>query len=486
VLCHPNEVRLLDALAESAVQHPNSGYLMGHAVYALTKFGYEDDAADLVELCEAEDWWCDALRGFVLHSTEQAVEAEALFRRAMNGAPDGVRCSYENALWLLGDWDQRTSGIEALPDGRERTSEWSCARSLAASDSIWWWADPLYSVEGNDRWTEHIARAMSAQFYADIRRARRRSEVPRRFQEHDWAMRVRRGPWDSYDRPLGRDSARLWTSQESAEYHFVPELDPGDLSNPTWRIVGDLQDEGYTPDYGPLVPIPVQMARFRSEGSLRIALAGSLAGTRLERAPRGTAHFLLTDGPERFPLHLVAEVSREPPRFLGTAPAQEYVAAFELSTRIGTAWDRRAISPLKTLGPEISDLLFYDPSERGEPDSLMAAAAAMLGSATADRTVGLGVFWETYGVPHETTLEFEVAVERASGGLVDRITRLLPGGERLGLGQIRWTEPSSAETHSKAVALDLTELDPGEYTVVIRVRWPGQGALEARRRVMVG
>ena len=485
VLCHPNEDRLVEVLSEAATEYPASGYLMGQAVYALTKFGHPREAVELVNACEAEEWWCDALRGYVLHSMGHVTEAESLFREAMRGSPAPVMCSFRDALWLLGKWDQRTGGVEDLPDAREETSEWSCVDRLSASDTIWWWADPLYSVEGNDRWVEHIARAMSARFAAEIRRATRGADVPLRYLEHDWAMRVRRGPWDSFERLPGGSALRMWTSQENARYHFVPDVEPGALAKPTWRLLGGVQDEGYTPDYGPLFPIPVQLARFIAQDSLLIAVAGSLEDSPIERASSVTAYFFLTDGPGSLPLQLVADSSGETPVLLGQAAVRDYVASFEVVTRIGIGWHRQAVSPLAAHGPEVSDLLLYDPSERSEPDSLLAATASMLGSTTLERAARLGVFWETYGVPQGATLEFELRLERDTGRLVDRLTGLFPGGSQEARGRVAWTEPGSTGTHPSAISLDLNDLRSGEYALILTVQWPGQPVMERRREFRV-
>jgi len=486
VPCHPTEEFLVEVLLKAATENPGSGYVMGQAVYALTKFGYQEEASNLVHACEAEGWWCNALRGYLLHSRGLVREAEALFREAMRRAPAPVMCLHGDAMWLLGEWDQRTGHVDALPQARDETSDWSCVERLLASDTIWWWADPLYNVEGNDRWTEHMARAMSARFAAEIRRAIRGSEVPSRYVDYDWAMRIRRGAWDSFEVPPGGASMRFWTSKEKALYHFLPEVKPDDLSNPTWSLQGTLQKEGFTPDYGPLYLLPVQLARFRVEDSLRIAAAGGLLASPLRRASGATAYFILTDGPESMPLRLVEEVRRTNPVFIGEAPARDYVAGFEVMTGIGIGWDRRLVSPLQSQGPELSDLLLFDPSERSEPDSLLEVAATMLGSTTIERGNRIGVFWETYDAPQGATLEFVLTLEGDPGRLVDRLTAFFSGGSQEGRGRVMWTEPATGGTHPRSVALDLTDLEEGDYTLVLRVQWPGQPPIERTRSLTIG
>lgn len=485
VPCHPNEEWFVDGLLEEALKYPTSGFLMGQALYALTKFGRLQEAEELVNECEAEGWWCEALQGYVLYAYAPLVDVEAHFRRAMREAPPDILCSFGDAMWLLGKWDQRSSGPLHLPDGREETVDWACPDRVAASDTIFWWADPLFSQEGNDRWTVHMARAISAHLFQEIRRTLRGSDLPQENQDHDWAMRIRRGQWDSYERLPGRNAVRYWTSEEAARYHFIPEVEPGNLSHPTWRIRGDIQDEGYTPEYGPLFTIEVQIARFREGDSLLLAVAGELEDTRLRRALDATSFLFLSDGPGSLPLQVVKETRRETPVLLGRAPHLDYVTIFEVITDIGIGLARQSISPLAKNGAEISDLLLYAPSQGDEPHTVLDATPTMLGSARLETGALLGVFWEVYGVPEGETLAFELTLERESGNLVERLRGLFPGGSQEGRGRVAWTEQATGETHPRGITLNLSDLRSGEYALVLTVQWPGQPPLERRRALKV-
>jgi hypothetical protein len=297
-------------------------------------------------------------------------------------------------------------------------------------------------------------------------------------------MRIRRGSWDSYE-IRSRSSVRLWTSLEAAQYHFVPEVSVGELTDPAWRLAGTILDEGYTPEEGPFFPIPAQVARFRDGDSLRIALAGTLADSPLRRVPRVTAHFIVTDAPESFPLRAQAEFRRETPRFLERAAMGPGLVGLEVFSDIGIGWYRKAIVPLALGRPEVSDLLLFDPAEEMEPDALPQAASAMLGSVSVPQNMEMGVFWEVYGIPREVVARFDLTLERVTGGLVDRLVGLLPGGREEGRGRVEWTETLSPGTHSRGIVLQLTALDPGQYTLVLGVGWEGQPPLERRRRITV-
>jgi hypothetical protein len=485
VSCHPDEELFVSGLMEVARQHPTSGLLQGQAVYALVKFGYVEEAEALVQECGAEGWWCEALRGYVLYAFAPLPVVEERFRRAYQDAPSEVRCRWGDALWLLGDWDQRAGGLEDLPPGREATEDWPCTRRLSVSDTLFWLADPLFSQEGNERWTVHMARAVAGQLQRDLKMALRGASLPQEVEDRDWAMRIRRGEWDSYQRFPGRREPRVWTSEEAASVHFLPDVEPDDLTAPRWRYDGDIQDEGYTPEGGGFHAIASQVTRFREGDSLLLLAAAGLEPTRLRRSVEATSHLVLSDGPGSFPLLLHRETRQSTPVLQGKAPHGEYVVSLEVETRIGMGVSREFLPPLSILGPELSDLLLYD-SEGDSPNHRAQAAERMMGSLRMEEGDFLGVFWEVYGGAQGDTLSFELTLERESGGLVERLTGLFPGGEEGDRGRVTWREPAVGEVHPRGLTLNLRGLRSGEYTLVLTVQWPGQIPLERRRGLRVG
>jgi hypothetical protein len=235
----------------------------------------------------------------------------------------------------------------------------------------------------------------------------------------------------------------------------------------------------------PFFPIPAQIARFRIGDSLRVLAAGALAGTPLEEAPAVSAQFILTDGPNSFPLFLTGNAFRSRAIFLGQAPSRDYVVGLEVLSGQGVGWHRQFIQSLQPRGPEISDLLLFAPREEVEPDSLLDAAGMMLSSRTVTREEGLGVFWEVYGAEENTELEFELALLKDSGGVMDRITGILPGGGNAAYGPVRWSEEASGPVHPTSLVLELGNLEEGDYTLVLKVRWNGQNQMERMRPVAV-
>lgn len=479
--CHMTEEFLLKQLTEAVEEHPTSGLVVGQAVYNLAKFRQSTRALVLAEQCQAEAWWCDTLMGYVLHAQGRAGEAEPFFREAMNAAPIPERCLFGDALWLLGEWSQERGGPFHLPPGREETADLPCLDRLEISDTLFWLGDPLYSVEGNERWVEHMARATGTFLYLQIQDVVRGKPIPPEYRDLDWAMRIRRGVWDSYKQSGSQGSSR-WTSEEKAPYHFLPNVAPDDLFSPSWYLDGDLFDEGSKPAFSPFFSIPAQVARFRTGDSLRVLAAGALQGTPLEEAPGTSAQFVLTDAPESFPLFLTGNTFRNNAIFLGQAPSRDYVVGLEVLSGVGVGWHREFIRSLAPAGPELSDLLLYRPEGEREPDSLLQAAALMLGSRSITRDQDLGVYWEVYGAEPDTELEFELALLEESGG---GISRFIPGGRDEAYGPVRWTETASGPTHPTSLKLELGSLDGGDYELVLKVRWEGQEEMERRRNVSI-
>ena len=281
----------------------------------------------------------------------------------------------------------------------------------------------------------------------------------------------------------------MWTSQRAARYHFVPDFEGDDLSRPTWRLYGDFGDEGYTPPYAPFYALPLQIARFRtstaqSPSQMRLAVAGSAIGTPIEEAAEA-GYLVLSDAPESFPLTLQGTFNDGRVVYLAQAPPERYVTSFEVLTEAGIGWHREMLEPIDVEGAGLSDVLLYEPLGRSEPDSLLAAASQMFGSTEFDGLEEVGLFWEVYGAEAEEPIEFELQIEREEGGFFDRLRRLLPGGSEERTATLGWSTPARGAVDPTAIALDVSEMPEGEYTIVLRARWAGQPTLETRRRMVV-
>ncbi len=470
----PLEVLLL----EQATTHPNSGFLMGQATYLLLKAKNPQAALQLLEGCEAEGWWCSALKGMVFQRAGRPQLAEDEMRAFITNAPELVRCDLDDSTWLVGRLPiRRWSGMNQLDLRLEFRRSWqgrSCDARLRASQRINWLSDPLYLVDGNDRWTEMMSEAVESQLEDEL--ASTTSRRPRDYREEHRARINRRGPWDSWE--MGADQTTWWTSLRAARYHFVPDFQElADLSDPVWTLQSDYELEGYTPAYAPFYAAAVQIARFRSETAAlqRIAAATSVAGTPIESAVE-SGYLVFTDAPESFPLQLEAQFQDARAVYLPDAEPKPYVASFEILTAEGIGWHREQIQPLALEGEGVSDLLLYRPVGMEEPISLLAAAALMHGS-TEVEAAEQGLFWEVYGAPEGTPIEFSLEIRsEETGGLMNQVRRLFGGASERD-ATLSWSEPSQGPQHARAIILDFRDLEPGEYTVALRATWGENDAI---------
>ncbi len=468
----------------------SSGFSLGQSVHALVKLGQQGQALQLLDRCVVSAWWCAALEVLVLQSAGSVDAAEAELLVLQSSAPRDEVCRLLDATWLLGRLPlRRPAPATPLPTTYDRWSELGCDARSAASDSIFWLADPLYVVEGNDRRTEHVTRGLLRVLSQEIWDARPTQATPRATQRTLWAEVIRRGPRDSWEVPRVPPRATsfyFWTSRAAARYHFVPDFDGTNLSKPTWSLNGDMENEGYTPSYAPFYALPLQIARFRASADTmqRVASAGLVTGSEIEDAAE-SGYLVFTDAPESFPLQLEAPFHDGRAVYLAEAETKPHAVSFEVLTSAGIGWHREWVEPLNTAGPGLSDVLLYRPTGMAEPDSLLAAAALMHGT-TSLQPAELGLYWELYDVSAETPIEFALEARKADGGgLISSLRRLLPGrGQEEGTGQLAWVEPSNGVLHPRAIILDLRNLDDGEYDLLLKARWDG-GEVESARRIEV-
>jgi hypothetical protein len=487
-MCHPYSLinEIIEDLTVASREHPDAGWIVGFTVYTLLKFDRPLEAFDIAQGCEAAEWYCSLLEGYVFHEVGRLDEADSRFHQGLELAPDSITCLLSGASWAMPNRDRRR--LDARP----------CEAQLAASDTIWWFADPLYALLGNDRWTEHVSRSVSTYLFDnpllysypanDHLEAVEylRPDRSRDLFERGLSLRIPRGVRDSwyFERTEYSLIGGFSTSHKAARYHFVPDFEDGDLSRPIWRLDARMDDEGYTPTYGAFYELPTQIARFRRADSLMVAVAGTLDGSPLAEANEASAYLILSDGPDSFPVQLSSEVHERRAVFLAQTPPERYVASFEILSELGMGRHRQMLGPLATQGPGVSDLLLYELVGDHEPDSLLIAAGMMLGEAVLEPGDRPGVYWETYGAGAGEPVTFELEVRREGGGILDRVVRMVSGGEE-GRGRLSWTEPSPGPVFRNAVVLDLEGLGEGRYVLRLRASWPGQESLETERAFAV-
>ncbi len=508
---------LLRDLAGFHEQIPGDAWILGQRVYYLLERRAFREAQALAEGCVlAETWWCDALLGYALHEAGRWVEAEAAFALAIDAMPAEVRREWLHPGALL-DRDGR-NWFDGLP-GDEQARVRGLLRLLS---------DPLYFVDGNDRWTAHLSRLVLLRLLEDsanpfsLQWGQDLEEILLRF---GWAQRWERARGQAMPRGL-QDTRSMVGILDPAWRDFVP---PGQIlsefprvQDGEWWIGEGRPRTGHLAAYAPRFRmLESQIARFRRDDELLVVVAWDVP----EEAPRRvTARTGADDDPfrSRFP---TAEESAPPPGaslptdlkgglFLiplgeegsvhapvvesaGTSgvltarvPNRDQVASYETwSEYEGRAWRvRRGLPelPLADGSLQLSDpILLRDEEEL--PESLDEALDRVLPSVRVQPGETFVVAWEVYGVQEGRPAQVSIGIERSEQSLLRRLGEFFRVLEPPAPVVIRWEEgdPEEPGTVFRSIYLTLPELDDGNYDLFLEVGVAGEPPAVARRRIRV-
>ena len=471
--------RLLTVLEDAGAALPGDEWILGQRVRYLLEDSQPGPAARVAEQCHAAAWWCEALAGLVRHVTGDFAAADSTFAAALADMPPDDRCRWGDLSPLLeGEVAEHYRRLDC--DGR------------AAFEARWWWlAQPLYSLAGNDRRTEHFARVVMAR----IQEGRR---TPFGYWADDFRDVLLRYGWPTWwtrdppTSPLIGSEPRITGHDPSPAFHFTPGAraldDPTGAKPDEWSLDTPQARERYAPPYAATFTyLEHQEAVFRRGDSCLVVAAPDLSGDTLfaRRAVRvalalaADEHAIVTardSGLAAAPRAVVAAAPCQPfvMSLEAVAPRERHVAR----ARYGVTPPRRTF-----LHPAISDLLLFHP-----PDSLPATLDAVLPYAygstrvPADRT--LGVFWEVYGVdPAGGPIAVSLTLARQGRGFLRRMLGLAARRHDVRLEWQDVTRDSSVAP--RALAVDLAGLAPGRYLIALDVTPPGGRTLTARREIQI-
>lgn len=487
-----------------------SPWVLGQLVHYLAEAGNLPAAERIAEACGIDEgWWCDALRGYVRHLEGRYPEAEEAFQEALAGMPEGQRERWLTPRYVLSRSERRD--LERSPP-QERE---------VLRERLWRFSEPLFLTEGNDRLTEHFARLVKARNRAD---AANPHQIP--WDEDLEESLVRYGRSIGWSRSQGaprgmpspqdlaRDTRRMVGHHHPASRGYLfPEQfleAPAEIPPESWVTAPREARTWYAPSYAPdFRGLESQMARFRRGDSLLVVGAFQPdpedAGEPVAAAPDPDDPFAPTvaddDGPRdvQTGLILVQEdgeathaMEDDVPEGVLTlrAPPGRYVASLEVfEPSAEAAWRARHGVAEKPLAPgevALSDILLL---ERGAPfpETLDDAIPH------ARRRIRIGhgepfiVAWEAYG------LEVDEGVDVTLGFTEGRPDFLRRVGEFLGLVdpdepvEVTFEErgPEEVDRVFRALELELPELEPGDYTLHVRLERPGEDPVTASRPITI-
>ena len=475
--------RLLAALDEAGATLPGDDWIAGQRVRYLLEDGQPRLAAQVAEQCRAVAWWCEALGGLVRHVERDFVGADSLFAAALADMPEDERCRWNNISSLL----------EGELVGRYRDLD--CA-GRAALEARWWWlAQPLYSLTGNDRRTEHFAR-----------RAMIRIEQGRRtpfglYWDDDLGDVLLRYGWPTFwtrDPPtslLVQSEPHVTGHEASPAFHFAPRAraldDPGGAKPEDWSLDGPQSRERYAPAYASTFTyLDHQQAVFRRADSCVVVAAYDLSSDTLFERRAVTGALALAADERTLTLSRDSGVVSGARALTATAPCGPLVLSLEAVApgERHVARARYGVTPVRRspYHAAISDLLLFDP-----PDSLPATLDAVLphahGSTRVSTDRKLGVFWELYGVdPATGAVAVSLTMARQGTGWLRRAVESLGlAGPRRDV-RLEWQEmPERASIAPRTLAIDLSGLAPGRYVLEVAVTPAGAETVTAHREILI-
>jgi hypothetical protein len=456
---------LLRDLERASATLPGDDWIVGQRIRYLVE-SHDTSAIGVARSCRAGKWWCEALLGLALHVNGDFAAADSAFSMALADMPSLNRCYWTNLSPLLDD------------DIRGTYRKMSCAERDAVNARMWWVADPLYMMPGNERRTEHFSRVMHTALQKDAVNTYGStwggdlSELILRF---GWAEKWTQA-WPSLYASV--DPAVTGHEREPGYHFFLTQRPPDSLA----QIGDSLFDihqfpprEQYAPIYTRgFVRLDAQVARFRRGDSTRIVAAYDVtADTIFGRRKFAAALIAMGDETTTPSRSDVAESPGKNVLWVST-PWKSQMIGVELlaADSAGAARWRSGFAeiPLDSGRISISDILFVDGGP-SLPADLNEAIPLAHGGTKFRRDAKIGLFWELYGrTPADSAVPISMTITPIEEGLFRRAFRALRIAPKATPLNIRWQENGAAGVLSaRSVLLDLSLVPAGKYEVKIEV-----------------
>jgi tetratricopeptide (TPR) repeat protein len=473
--------RLIDVLDSVARAFPGDDWTAGQLVRYLVEDGRSNEAVPAANRCRATAWWCRALLGYALHWSGEFTKAEAAFEQALGLMPERERCAWEDLSPLL----EGSYGFYRRA---------SCEERRLLERRIWWLADPFFSVPGNERRTEHLARRVMDRMQERAHSAygfRWGSDLRELLVRYGWPV-----AWARDESAAHLDATRPVIIAYNAPRgrRFIPPgevvLDPG-ASDESWELKPDFPRSTYAVPYARrLEPAEAQLVAFLRGDSVIVVGAYDLSVSRHQRAgrrnPKEPNPVSGNGGGEEIEAALAISANPgEPPLIVrhrsGSGrgvlaafyPGTSGVVSLELLSRTdSTAYRaRRWIAmPKPASGITLSEpLLFSIPRADSLPRSLAEVLPSALGAARIAEGEGVGVYWEIYSAKSDA-VSVGVSLSREVG-VIGRL------GAALGIGsskrdrvELDWPDRVDARRPvSHSVWLSLPQFQDGTYRLEVKV-----------------
>ena len=495
-------VELISFLTETAERVPDR-WVMGQLVlYRIENRDVAGATRVATECGIPEVWWCAALRGYILHLTADYVASEAAFREALASMPPVERKRWTSLRFVLtGQGVEWFEGMESA----ERDRRW---------ELFWQLSDPLFLVEGNDRLTDHFARMVEALNWED---AANPMGLP--WDEDMEATLIRYGRNIGYSRtfdPIATFNLRGDTRRVLGHHHpksrgyLFPEMfleSPSDVPPESWITAPREARTWYAPRYAPdMRGLETQVGRFRRGEMMFVVgayrpvppVADSVQAETPEADTRRSGEFGIQGLPEAA-LFLIPEDGSEPTFVRGidaegvltiNSPPDRYVSGLEVVDLRGRqAWRARQGVAQFPLAPgliDVSDLLIL---KEGTPlpESLEEAIPHVRPGVRIRKGERFPVVWEAYGLRVNEPVRVTLGFTQGRPGFLTRVGEFLGVLEPDRPVEVMFEDrgPDSVQTAFRSIEFQLPDLDPGEYTLHLKLELAGRLPVVTSRPIIV-
>ncbi len=482
--------RFLALLDSASLLVPGDRWLVGQRVRYLVEADSIGAALVVAQNCRAEPWWCQALRGYAQHAAGDFEAAADGFTSALGAMSAERRCEWNDMSLLLRE------------NLRKEYDELQCDDRDEFESLVWWLADPLYLVAGNERLTDHYTRLVLDEILSQsetVRRSRWRDDnrelLIRYGQIVGWERSRSRGASISSDNVVGHHrKGGLYLIPTARFVADLSTIEPG-----TWDLEPERPRAAYAPPYATeMVWLVHQISLFkRGDSAVVVAtFAVPQPSNAADSAPSEDADSLVAA------LVLAADWSAPPAeqRRLGqgsmaaVAPFAPTMVSVEVLSRRDSvaARARYWLDIPERIGPgdgplSMSDILLFD----GPPDSVQQLASVIehaLPPGPVERGARLGLYWEVYGVdavPELATVS--LTVEKKGKGIFRRAGEWLGlVGERRDRIEMSWEEELAPAAYAtRAMTVQLSPEMQGDYVVTIGVHLSNGSETSAARSIEI-
>jgi hypothetical protein len=458
---------LLAELARAAAAVPGDDWIAGQRIRYLAE-AHDTSAVTMARSCRATRWWCDALLGLALHVNEDFAGADSAFSAALAEMPPRTRCHWMNLSPLLDD------------DIRGTYRKMSCAQREALNAKIWWVADPLFMVAGNERRTEHFSRVLQTALQRDAANTYGSSwggDLAELILRFGWAEKwTQQPPANPY--PITQQVSITGHEREPGFHFFATQRPPDSvalIADSLFEIDQFPPREQYSPVYAKgFVRLDAQVARFRRGDSTHVVAAFDVGADTIFSRHNFAAAVVAMGDETATPA--IAEIAESPVKNVLTlvTPWKSQLVGVELLAKDSAAAARwrsgLAEIPLDSGRISVSDLLFVDEAP-SLPTDLSEAIPRAHGGTKFARGKQVGLFWELYGkAPADSALPMSLTITPVDEGFLRRAFRALRISPKVSPLNIRWQENGAAGMLSaRSVLLDLSLVPAGKYAVKLEV-----------------